>query len=104
MKDRLLKSSAWADKIVGPGKASRQKMSPPGSVQNKHFRHHHSASASAQSAGDTAWVLVCAAVVLMVTGPGFAPFYSGRDRRMNGLSRHPSRLLARVLDIVRRGF
>lgn len=33
------------------------------------------AAKSAQSAGDNAWMLVSAALVLMMTGPGLALFY-----------------------------
>ncbi len=33
--------------------------------------------AAAQSAGDNAWMLVSAALVLMMTGPGLAPFLRG---------------------------
>ena len=40
---------------------------------------------SAQSAGDNAWMLVCAALVLMMTGPGLALFYGGLVRRKNVL-------------------
>ncbi len=38
------------------------------------------------SAGDTAWMLVSAALVLMMTGPGLALFYSGLVRRKNVLA------------------
>src|SRR6266404_9291059 len=40
---------------------------------------------SAQSAGDNAWMLTCAALVLMMTGPGLALFYGGLVRRKNVL-------------------
>ena len=40
---------------------------------------------SAQMAGDNAWMLVSAALVLMMTGPGLALFYSGLVRRKNVL-------------------
>ena len=36
--------------------------------------------------GDTAWMLVSSALVLMMTGPGLALFYSGLVRRKNVLS------------------
>jgi Amt family ammonium transporter len=45
-----------------------------------------SAAMSAQSAGDNAWMLLCAALVLMMTGPGLALFYGGLVRRKNVLS------------------
>jgi Amt family ammonium transporter len=41
------------------------------------------ATKSAQSAGDNAWMLVSAALVLMMTGPGLALFYGGLVRRKN---------------------
>ena len=44
------------------------------------------ALASAQMAGDNAWMLVCSALVLMMTGPGLALFYGGLVRRKNVLS------------------
>src|ERR1700682_6081477 len=44
------------------------------------------ATKSAQSAGDNAWMLVCSALVLMMTGPGLALFYGGLVRRKNVLS------------------
>src|SRR3974390_2572769 len=44
-----------------------------------------SATKSAQSAGDNAWMLVSSALVLMMTGPGLALFYGGLVRRKNVL-------------------
>src|ERR1700690_869583 len=38
---------------------------------------------SAQSAGDNAWMLVSAALVLLMTGPGLALFYGGLVRKKN---------------------
>jgi Amt family ammonium transporter len=43
------------------------------------------ATKSAQSAGDNAWMLISAALVLMMTGPGLALFYGGLVRRKNVL-------------------
>jgi Amt family ammonium transporter len=43
------------------------------------------ATKSAQSAGDNAWMLVSAALVLMMTAPGLALFYGGLVRRKNVL-------------------
>lgn len=40
---------------------------------------------ASQSAGDNAWMLVSAALVLMMTGPGLALFYCGLVRRKNVL-------------------
>ncbi len=41
---------------------------------------------SAQSAGDNAWMLTSAALVLMMTGPGLALFYGGLVRKKNILA------------------
>jgi ammonium transporter, Amt family len=41
---------------------------------------------SAQTAGDNAWMLVCSALVLMMTGPGLALFYGGLVRKKNVLA------------------
>jgi hypothetical protein len=41
---------------------------------------------AAQSSADYAWVLVSAAVVLMMTGPGLGFFYGGLVRRKNTLA------------------
>ena len=41
------------------------------------------ATANAQMAGDNGWMLVSAALVLLMTGPGLALFYGGLVRRKN---------------------
>ena len=40
----------------------------------------------ARNAGDNAWMLVCSALVLMMTGPGLALFYGGLVRKKNVLA------------------
>ena len=42
-----------------------------------------SAAADARTAGDNAWMLISAALVLLMTGPGLALFYGGLVRRKN---------------------
>src|SRR5207342_730301 len=42
--------------------------------------------AAAQSSADNAWMLVSAALVLMMTGPGLALFYGGLVRQKNTLA------------------
>jgi Amt family ammonium transporter len=42
--------------------------------------------AAAQSSADNAWMLISAALVLMMTGPGLALFYGGLVRRKNTLA------------------
>ena len=44
------------------------------------------ALASAQTAGDNAWMLTSSALVLMMTGPGLALFYGGLVRKKNVLA------------------
>ena len=41
---------------------------------------------AAQSSADNAWMLISAALVLMMTGPGLALFYGGLVRRKNTLA------------------
>jgi ammonium transporter, Amt family len=53
------------------------------------------------NSGDTAWMLVSAALVLMMTGPGLALFYSGLVRRKNVLATMmQSFILMAVVSIV----
>jgi Amt family ammonium transporter len=44
------------------------------------------ALASAQTAGDNAWMLTSSALVLLMTGPGLALFYGGLVRKKNVLA------------------
>ncbi len=44
------------------------------------------AVAAAQTAGDNSWMLVCSALVLLMTGPGLALFYGGLVRKKNVLA------------------
>jgi Amt family ammonium transporter len=48
--------------------------------------HLEQKAADAQSAGDNAWMLMCSALVLMMTGPGLALFYGGLVRQKNVLA------------------
>jgi len=56
------------------------------------------ATKSAQMAGDNAWMLTSAALVLLMTGPGLALFYGGLVRRKNvlGTMMHSFILMATV--------
>src|SRR5579872_7243573 len=49
----------------------------------KQVADNTTATAAAQTAGDNAWMLVSAALVLMMSGPGLALFYSGMVRKKN---------------------
>src|SRR6267142_1503979 len=57
---------------------------PPASIETR-LAALEAATKSAQSAGDNAWMLMSAALVLMMTGPGLALFYGGLVRRKNVL-------------------
>lgn len=65
---------------------------------DKHLADLDKAVKSAQSAGDNAWMLTSAALVLMMTGPGLALFYGGLVRRKNvlGTMMHSFVLMATV--------
>ena len=41
------------------------------------------AATAAQSSADNAWVLICSALVLLMTVPGLALFYGGLVRQKN---------------------
>src|SRR5437660_2133983 len=58
---------------------------PDASLQDR-ITKVEAATTAAQSAGDNAWMLVSAALVLMMTGPGLALFYGGLVRRKNTLA------------------
>jgi len=51
----------------------------------KQLADQSTAIANAQTAGDNGWMLVSAALVLMMSGPGLALFYGGLVRRKNVL-------------------
>src|SRR5688500_11006137 len=59
------------------------------------------AASAAQSNADNAWMLICAALVLLMTVPGMALFYSGLVRQKNVISTIlQSLILAGVVTIL----
>jgi Amt family ammonium transporter len=56
---------------------------PQGPVTQAQIAALQQAVQNAQSAGDNAWMLVSAALVLLMTGPGLALFYGGLVRKKN---------------------
>jgi ammonium transporter, Amt family len=56
------------------------------SATNERLAQLEQRVAAAQSSADNAWMLVSAALVLMMTGPGLALFYGGLVRRKNTLA------------------
>src|SRR4030081_2883694 len=83
---RLLPLLAMAQALFMPGLALAQTAAPASPTLESPLPTAESAVKSAQSAGDNAWMLVSAALVLMMTGPGLALFYGGLVRRKNVLS------------------
>src|SRR5271170_4717599 len=76
--------------VVGGSRAMAQTAAPVASSQTdriaaleKQNADNVAAIAAAQSAGDNAWMLVSAALVLMMSGPGLALFYGGLVRQKN---------------------
>src|SRR5664279_3865510 len=65
--------------------ASYAQAAPPALTIDQKLAKLEEAARAAQSAGDNAWMLVCAALVLMMTGPGLALFYGGLVRPKNVL-------------------
>src|SRR5690242_19905470 len=68
--------------MLAPALAFAQSIPP---ATEARINNLEAAVKSAQSAGDNAWMLVSAALVLMMTGPGLALFYGGLVRRKNVL-------------------
>ncbi len=75
--------------LICPAGASAQMPATPQtdrlSALEKQSGENATAIAAAQMSGDNAWMLVSAALVLMMSGPGLALFYSGLVRRKNVL-------------------
>jgi ammonium transporter, Amt family len=69
-----------------PASASAAQKSDNGKELNDKLAQLDQRVTAAQSAGDNAWMLVSAALVLMMTGPGLALFYGGLVRRKNTLA------------------
>jgi ammonium transporter, Amt family len=81
MKQRMLAALAASTLVLGSAVAQ----TAPPTVEQR-LTAVEAAAKSAQSAGDNAWMLVCAALVLMMTGPGLALFYGGLVRKKNVLA------------------
>ncbi|HUA17321.1 MAG TPA: ammonium transporter [Bryobacteraceae bacterium] len=78
----MLSRVVWAA-LLAPALALAQSAATPIDARLSALE---SAVKSAQSAGDNAWMLTSAALVLLMTGPGLALFYGGLVRRKNVLS------------------
>jgi ammonium transporter, Amt family len=84
--------------LLAPALALAQSLPP---ATETRISNLEAAVKSAQSAGDNAWMLVSAALVLMMTGPGLALFYGGlvRSKNVLGTMMHSFALMA-VVSIV----
>src|SRR5450759_4100022 len=84
--------------LLAPALALAQALPP---ATETRISNLEAAVKNAQSAGDNAWMLVSAALVLMMTGPGLALFYGGLVRRKNvlGTMMHSFALMA-VVSVV----
>ena len=87
----LLLSAIFAFPAMAPAVAPDLSPSSPAtqaqiSVLQQAVKDAQAASAAAQSTGDNAWMLVSAALVLLMTGPGLALFYGGLVRKKNILA------------------
>ncbi len=67
---------SWGQAAVGAGGASA----------SERIAKLEQQVAQAQGSADNAWMLVCSALVLMMTGPGLALFYGGLVRKKNVLA------------------
>ena len=68
------------------GLAALAQTTAQGSVSPDKIAQLEASIADAKSSADNAWMLVSAALVLMMTGPGLALFYGGLVRKKNVLS------------------
>ncbi len=71
--------------LLGAGAAMAQTTVTPERMAalEKAVADNAAATTAAQSAGDNAWMLTSAALVLMMSGPGLALFYGGLVRKKN---------------------
>src|SRR5579872_57219 len=81
---KILKTLRWAAPLLlFPAAGFAQSTSQPAASLDAKLAALDAAAKSAQSAGDNAWMLMSAALVLMMTGPGLALFYGGLVRKKN---------------------
>jgi Amt family ammonium transporter len=76
----LAQSSAPSDASITASQSA------PTSVTDQRLAQLEQQIADARSSGDNAWMLTCAALVLLMTGPGLALFYAGLVRKKNVLA------------------
>ncbi|HKO17673.1 MAG TPA: ammonium transporter [Acidobacteriaceae bacterium] len=77
--------TARAQQPMAPAASSTAPDSARIAALEKQVADQTTAIANAQTSGDNAWMLVSAALVLMMSGPGLALFYGGLVRKKNVL-------------------
>jgi ammonium transporter, Amt family len=76
-------SALFASPLFVAAQSSPATINPQAPATQAQVAALQQAIQSAQSAGDNAWMLTSAALVLLMTGPGLALFYGGLVRRKN---------------------
>jgi Amt family ammonium transporter len=79
----LAQTSSSAPAVQSPAAAQAPVTQAQIAALEQSVRNAQTASATAQSAADNAWMLFSAALVLLMTGPGLALFYGGLVRKKN---------------------
>jgi Amt family ammonium transporter len=79
----LAQTSSSAPAAPAPASAQAPVTQAQIAALEQSLRTTQAATATAQSAADNAWMLVSAALVLLMTGPGLALFYGGLVRKKN---------------------
>src|SRR4026207_1724246 len=84
---QLRKASLFLFTLVTLGASSLEVVAQQADPETaRRLARRGAAAATAQSGADNTWVLICAALVLMMTGPGLALFYGGLVRKKNVLA------------------
>src|SRR5215475_4535556 len=83
--EKIAKARVWAKIIPLLGALIPMGLAYADTDIDNKIKALDAATKASQSAGDNAWMLTSAALVLMMTGPGLALFYGGLVRRKNVL-------------------
>jgi ammonium transporter, Amt family len=83
---RSLNTSRIGILLLIPAYCAAFTVAPTTTDTEARLRQLENAATAAQSSGDNAWMLTCAALVLLMTGPGLALFYGGLVRQKNVLA------------------
>jgi ammonium transporter, Amt family len=80
----VLTWTVHAQELLKPATSEISASAP--SDQNERISRLEKQIAESKSSADNGWILMCSALVLMMTGPGLALFYGGLVRKKNVLS------------------